>query len=90
MKKLRIEPDQLQVESFATEEAPAERGTVGGRGLETGPGDCPPTADFYCTVGAGCTEAYYTCGGWNCETWEAAHCQHQSGAGQQTCSICDP
>ena len=90
MKKLRIELDQLQVESFATAETPEEGGTVRGRGLDTFPGDCPPTGDFYCTLGEGCTAPYYTCGGWNCETWEAVHCEHRSGAGEQTCSVCDP
>ncbi len=90
MKKLRIELDQLQVESFQTGGAGAERGTVHGHGPHTDPGQCPPTEDFYCTQGHGCTLADYTCGGANCQTWEAFLCYRESGAGQQTCSICDP
>lgn len=90
MRKLRIAPDQLQVESFDTGDAPAARGTVHARGPQTDPGLCPPTEDFYCTMGYGCTFPDYTCGGANCQTWEAFVCFHQSGAGQQTCSICDP
>lgn len=83
MKKLRIELDRMQVESFATAEAPAERGTVQARVPDTDPGYCPQTGDAYCTYGHGCTMAYYTCGGGNCGTWEAAHCYWQT----QRCGI---
>jgi hypothetical protein len=75
MRKLRIQLDDLQVESFATDAQPAERGTVHARVPDTDPGWCPQTGDAYCTFGHGCTMANYTCGGWNCQTWEAAHCR---------------
>lgn len=88
MKKLRINLEQLQVESFATGDTLSERGTVHARVPDTDPGWCPPSQDAYCSYGHLCTYPYYTCGGWGCRTWEAIVC-YRNTEGEQTCSLCE-
>ena len=56
MKKLMLELEHLQVESFATDAEPLERGTVEGNSLPTKPlcsRYCPPTVS--CNDTATCT-----------------------------------
>jgi len=49
MKKLKLQIDSLQVQSFdTTDGAPAERGTVRGQGVPTAQNDAP-SDDFGCT-----------------------------------------
>jgi hypothetical protein len=54
MKKLELNVDTLQVDSFPTDARPAERGTVDAYAVSTGKNTC------YCTsmnIGCWCTEA---------------------------------
>ena len=61
MKKLRLDVEALAVESFEPERIGQGSGTVNGHGPYTQPGACPATANWYCSVGDGCTWAAYTC-----------------------------
>lgn len=74
MKKMRIVVDELQVESFEVQAVPAERGTVHAHVPNTDPGYCAPTQDAYCTYGYGCSDPRFTCGGMQCQTYEAEGC----------------
>lgn len=60
-RKLSLQVDALQVETFAAETAPAGRGTVEGYALPTRPGVCPPSGDWYCTFGGLQCTAPVTC-----------------------------
>ncbi len=85
MKKLRVDIEQLQVESFETAGAPQKRGTVQAHGPDTDTGTCPPTGDAYCSYGHACTYPQYTCGGWECQTW-GEFCWRPSE--RETCVAC--
>ena len=61
MKKLKLDPDELRVQGFATGQADAQRGTV--RGLAKGP----------CTGGASCPCAS---GQWACGPFTAVSCDY--------------
>lgn len=65
MKKLALNLDELRVVSFETGEEKSQRGTVQGRARHTDPAICGITANWYCSVGDGCTWAAYTCA-WTC------------------------
>ena len=55
MKKLRLDLDELIVETFEANRAAPARGTVEGHLPRTVPGECPETRDWYCTYGYECT-----------------------------------
>jgi hypothetical protein len=55
MKKLRLDPDALRVETFAAAPSAEVRGTVVGHLPETHPRACPFTQNWWCTGGATCT-----------------------------------
>jgi hypothetical protein len=65
--KLKLDLDELCVESFMVTENTRERGTVEARGPATEPGLCPATGDYYCSFGRRCTYPEYTCGGPGCD-----------------------
>ncbi|HWK88556.1 MAG TPA: hypothetical protein VNP72_01125 [Longimicrobium sp.] len=83
MKKLRLDQDDLRVESFTTvNDGAAARGTVFGRatwatceGMET----CYP---YNTCAGTGCGSGYASCG---CG-WSEATCSHIHSTCQQTCN----
>jgi hypothetical protein len=56
MKKLHLDPDQLRIESFATERRPAGEGTV--HAHATPPTFCGATCSATCQTNCDCT---YTC-----------------------------
>lgn len=88
MKKLRIEIEQLQVDTFEIGDVPMARGTVRAHKPWTDPGYCAPTEDAYCTGGWGCSNPEFTCGGWQCQTHEAETCVPPTN-GQWTCiNVC--
>lgn len=53
MRKLKLDPDTLRVESFASGEAPDERGTVAAHALATR--NCPATGMTFCETNCDCT-----------------------------------
>ena len=56
MRKLRLDVEKLDVESFGAAAEPPERGTVDARGLPcTHPNVCPASANWYCTGVCTCT-----------------------------------
>jgi hypothetical protein len=57
MKKLQLNVDSLEVESFPAGVKPEQRGTVAAYIPDTDPRVCPPTEDLPCSVGSACT--YY-------------------------------
>lgn len=68
MAKMKLDLDALQVESFDTATAAAERGTVHARSGEPQPGDVAllPITDWKTCQGADCTArtlCYYSCQG---------------------------
>ncbi len=88
MKKLRLEMDELRVESFATDAAAGEAGTVHGHSY---PNAClPPSGSdepFVDTCGyatcAGDT-CWQSCGG-SCNCGGSGWCQPQESAGYTYC-----
>lgn len=86
-RKLRLDPEALEVESFAASAEEAERGTVQAHGPGTDPGFCPPSADWYCSYGVGCTWPQYTCGGPNCAP-NTDYTQCFGGTCDLSCQIC--
>jgi hypothetical protein len=54
MKKLRLDIERLNVQSFEAGAETERRGTVRGHLPETHPQICPPSEDLYCSFGA-CT-----------------------------------
>jgi hypothetical protein len=86
MKKLKIEMEQLQVETFDLEAISEQRGTVQARVPYTHPGWCPPSEDVYCTYGDCSRYPEFTCGGYDCQTWEGQICYRPTDPG----SICSP
>jgi hypothetical protein len=80
-KKLKLDLDALEVESFASDEAQSERGTVHGLGRETDPRACPGTANWNCSVGDGCTWGPYTC-----NVTCPAECHYTDG--YDSCRVC--
>ena len=88
MRKLRIDIGQLKVESFDVVDSPVRIGTVYARELETFPGECPPTGDAYCSFGPGCTYPLFTCGGMQCQTYEAEVCWPETDRGPSCHSVC--
>lgn len=61
MKKMRLDVEELAVESFEPERISRGRGTVNGHAQHTDPKVCLPSANWYCSVGDGCTWGVYTC-----------------------------
>jgi len=55
MKKLRLNLEKLDVQSFTAGAKPERRGTVVAYIPETDPRICPPTEDLPCSYGA-CTD----------------------------------
>ena len=49
-KKIRLNVDDLAVQSYATGEQPRPRGTVHGHAYWSDPRVCPHTEDWHCTV----------------------------------------
>lgn len=88
MKKLRLEIDELQVESFSTAADPEQRGTVFGRATHVSP--CEPTAYSRCWglcgeetdgtfCGGGgftdiCDTEYTNCGDRSCNASDCGTC----------------
>ncbi len=68
MKKLRLDLDALNVESFESDRIAPPRGTVHGRLRYTDPRACPVTGNWYCSVGDTCSEPRYSCGLTDCFT----------------------
>lgn len=71
MRKLKLELDDIQVESFETNRLEAERGTVRGHVSIANPctGQCDTVNDATCDPEAGCTNTAagdYTCIATNC------------------------
>jgi hypothetical protein len=88
MKKLKLELDELQVESFQTERGMVQRGTV--------KGNAPPTSfcteyidctwDFGCeTQLASCEGTCNTCAGGSCEGTCGGSCYGTCDASCNTC-----
>ncbi len=79
MKKLKLDLDALEVESFDTAAAGAARGTVKGYYTEEPPKDYIETMQFTCTTcpsgpscpcpSAGCPTGYTECGQDTCGNW---------------------
>lgn len=61
MKKLRLDVEELAIESFEPGRVGQGRGTVNARAPYTDPAACKPSNNWYCSVGDGCTWAAYTC-----------------------------
>jgi hypothetical protein len=79
MKKLMLDPDALRVETFATDERTAGRGTVAGAAwLETGTAmpDCDESGAGSC--------GYTFCGGDTCDT-----CDYNTYCGKSCILVCD-
>ena len=80
MKKLRLDLDELQVDSFVADRSVARRGTVQG---QTGNTNCPWTTDTRDTY-AGCSAYYCT----TSQNTFAASCQYGTGC-QDSVIVCN-
>lgn len=54
MRKLALNLDKLQVETFSAGDVPARSGTVHAHLGETDPKVCPRSANWWCSVGDRC------------------------------------
>jgi hypothetical protein len=64
MKKLRLDIESLDVQSFVAADTPEPRGTVRGHLPETHPIVCPETENFWCTNVTTCTRYIDFCPPW--------------------------
>ena len=61
MKKLRLDLDDLSVESFDSGSSETRPGTVEAHAYDTDPRVCQASEDWRCSAGYGCTLPEYTC-----------------------------
>jgi hypothetical protein len=66
MKKLRLELDELRVESFDAAGDAADEGTVVAHAKETDPRVCPYTYNWHCSVAIQCEPTMYDTCEWTC------------------------
>jgi hypothetical protein len=89
MKKLSLNVEELSVQSFETQDAPVQRGTVQGRGLTDSPDECE--TDLV-SCGGSCWNT--NCGEWTCHIGctQGATCGNTCGCGtvRITCEFTSP